>query len=58
MNTELARLVAEEQMAKALWLSCKRWLEDYNKVDEKKKKLSTSTNRVIAKRMKQMTRTI
>ena len=57
MNTELAKLKAEEEMAKAIWLSCKRRLEEYNKVAEEKKKTSPTTNRVILKRMKQMTHT-
>ena len=57
MNTELAKLKAEEEMAKAIWLSCKRRLEEYNKEVEEKKKASPTTNRVILKRMKQMTRT-
>ncbi len=55
--TELAKLVAEEQMAKALWLSCKRRLEEYNKKQEQKKEVSYSCNRAILKRMKQMTKT-
>ena len=58
MNTELAKLVAEEQMAKAVWLSCKRRLEEYTQEQDQKKKTSHTTNRVILKRMKQMTRTI
>ena len=58
MNAELAKLVAEEQMAKAIWLSCKRRLDEYNKDLDQKKKTSHTTNRVILKRMKQMTRTI
>jgi hypothetical protein len=57
MTNELAKLKAEEEMAKAIWLSCKRRLEEYNKEVEEKKKASPTTNRVILKRMKQMTRT-
>ena len=55
--TELTKLVAEEQMAKAVWLSCKRRLEEYNKKQEQKKEVSYSCNRAILKRMKQMTKT-
>lgn len=58
MNTELARLIAEEEMAKAVWLSCKRRLEEFNKVQDEKKKTAQVSNRHILKRMKQMTRTI
>lgn len=56
-NIELAKLVAEEQMSKAIWLSCKRRLDEYNKEHDDKKKVSSFPNRAILKRMKQMTRT-
>ena len=58
MNTELAKLIAEEEMAKAIWLSCKRRLDDFNKVQDERKKTAQVGNRHILKRMKQMTRTI
>lgn len=58
MNTELAKLIAEEEMAKAVWLSCKRRLEEFNKAQDEKKKTAQVGNRHILKRMKQMTRTI
>ncbi len=57
MINELAKLKAEEEMAKAIWLSCKRRLDEYTKEAEEKKKASPATNRFILKRMKQMTRT-
>jgi hypothetical protein len=57
MTTELAQLIAEEQMAKAIWLSCKRRLEEYNATQVQKKKVTSTANRHISKRMKQMTRT-
>lgn len=57
MNTELEMLIAEEQMAKAIWLSCKRRLEKYTEEKAQKKKVTQSCNRHILKRMKQMTRT-
>jgi hypothetical protein len=56
-NIELAKLVAEEQMSKAIWLSCKRRLEDYKKKEDQKKEVSNFPNRAIIKRLKQMTRT-
>ena len=57
MNTELAKLIAEEQMAKAIWLSCKRRLEECVNQEDQKKKITTNANRHITKRMKQMTKT-
>ncbi len=57
MKTELAKLIAEEQMAKAVWLSCKSRLEKYTGEQTQNKKVSQSCNRAILKRMKQMTRT-
>jgi len=58
MDTELAKLIAHEQMAKAIWLDYKRRLDEYNKVQDQKKKTSYVANRHIVKRAKQMTRTI
>ncbi len=57
MNTKLAELIAEEQMAKALWLSSRRRLEEFNQTQDQKKKMTTTANRHISKRMKQMTKT-
>ncbi len=56
MGALLANLISEEEMAKTLWLSCKKRLEDF----EKQSKICAPTipNRHITKRMKQMSKTI
>jgi hypothetical protein len=56
MSVLLASLISEEEMAKALWLSCKKRREDLER--QSKKSISAIPNRHITKRMKQMARTI
>jgi len=55
MSTEIAKLISEEEMAKAVWLCCKKRREDFER--QSKKTIPLIPNRHIMKRMKQMAKT-